>query len=248
MNDTRRPTLIASVRRALRLMEVVASHPAGAPAKQLARQADLPLATAYHLLRTLVHDGYVVRTADGLYLLGDRVDSLHSRRRIQVLLGRVREVLSDLRDELGAAAYLCVYEEGEIRIIDVADGPRNPRVELWVDMNDSAHATALGKCVLSQLGSDERRDHLARHPLVSLTPYTITHPGELERRLGASVALDAEEYVLGTGCAAVPVTDATGTTVGALAVSCSPDRLPGIQASAARIQAAAARITRALTI
>ena len=39
-----------------------------------------------------------------------------------------------------------------------------------------------------------------------------------------------------------------GTTVGALAVSCSPDRLPGIQASAARIQAAAARITRALTI
>ena len=70
MNETRRPTLIVSVRRALRLMEAVASHPGGAPAKQLARQADLPLATAYHLLRTLVHDGYVVRTADGLYSQG----------------------------------------------------------------------------------------------------------------------------------------------------------------------------------
>ncbi len=240
--------MIVSVRRALRLMEVVASHPGGAPAKQLARQADLPLATAYHLLRTLLHEGYVVRTADGLYLLGDRVDSLNARRRTQILLGRVRDVLAGLRDELGAAAYLCLYKEGEIRLIDVADGPCTPRVELWVGLNDAAHATAAGKCVLSQLGSDERREHLARHPLVDLTPHTITHPGELERRLDTPVAIDVEEYILGTGCAAVPVTDATGTTVGALAVSCSPDRLPGIQASAARIQAAAARITRALTI
>lgn len=240
--------MIVSVRRALRLMETVASHPGGAPAKQLARQADLPLATAYHLLRTLVHEGYVVRTADGLYVLGDRVDSLQDRRRTQVLAGRVREALADLRDELCAAAYLCVYEEGEIRVIDIADGPRAPRVDLWVELNDAAHATAVGKCVLSQLGSAERRDHLTRHPLVELTPHTITRRDELERRLDAPVALDLEEYILGTGCAAVRVTDATGTTVGALAVSCSPDRLPGVQASTARIEAAAARITRALTI
>lgn len=248
MNETRRPTLIGSVRRALRLMEAVASHPGGAPAKQLARKADLPLATAYHLLRTLVHEGYVVRTAGGLYLLGDQVDSLQAGRRTQMLLGQVRAALADLRDALCAAAYLCVYEEGEIRIIEIADGPRAPRVDLWVGLNDTAHATAIGKCVLAQLGSDERREHLARHPMVDLTPNTITHAAELERRLDASVAIDVEEYILGTGCAAVPVTDAAGTTVGTLAVSCTPTRLPVIQASVARIQVTAARITRAFTI
>ncbi|MCZ9336989.1 helix-turn-helix domain-containing protein, partial [Streptomyces sp. TRM76130] len=46
-------TLIGSVRRAMRLLECVARHRYGAPAKQLARETGLALPTAYHLLRTL---------------------------------------------------------------------------------------------------------------------------------------------------------------------------------------------------
>ncbi|MGW2013427.1 hypothetical protein [Streptomyces sp. NPDC001927] len=46
----RKPTLIGSVRRALLLLEIVA--------KRVSRTAGLPLDTTYHLLRTLVHDGY----------------------------------------------------------------------------------------------------------------------------------------------------------------------------------------------
>ena len=44
------PTLITSVQRALRLLEAVSAHENGAPAKKLARETGLPLATAYHLL------------------------------------------------------------------------------------------------------------------------------------------------------------------------------------------------------
>ena len=248
MDEIRRPTLIVSVQRALHLMEAVASHPGGAPAKQLARQTGLPLATAYHLLRTLVHEGYIVRTADGAYLLGSRLDSLQDDRRTQDRVARIRDALSDLRDDLGVAAYLSLYEEGEIRVIEIADGPRTPRVDLSVGLSDAAHATAIGKCVLSQLDAPARRDHLARHPLIGLTPNTITHHRELERRLGSPLAVDREEYLLGTGCAAVPVTDAAGKTVGAVAVSCRPSRLARIEAAESRIRAAAARITRALTI
>ncbi|WP_344393643.1 helix-turn-helix domain-containing protein, partial [Streptomyces aureus] len=39
------PTLIGSVQRAMRLLEAVASHEEGAPAKQLAREAGLALPT-----------------------------------------------------------------------------------------------------------------------------------------------------------------------------------------------------------
>lgn len=248
MEEIRRPTLIVSVQRALHLMEAVASHPGGAPAKQLARQAGLPLATAYHLLRTLAHEGYIVRTPDGTYILGGRLDALQSDRRAQDRLARVREALTSLRDELGAASYLGLYEEGEIRVIDIADGPRTPRVDLSIGLSQAAHATAIGKCVLAQLDAAARRDHLARNPLIDLTPNTITHRGELEHRLGSPIALDREEYALGTGCAAVPVTDATGTMIGAVAVSCSPAKLPKMEASAPRMRATAARITRAFTI
>ena len=62
----------------MRLLECVAEHEYGAPAKQLAREAGLALPTAYHLLRTLLHDGYVARLDDGSYVLGAR---LHAIRR-----------------------------------------------------------------------------------------------------------------------------------------------------------------------
>lgn len=248
MDVTRRPTLIASVQRALHLMETVASHPGGAPAKQLAREAKLPLATAYHLLRTLAHEGYVRKLPDGVWVLGDRVGALHSQGRMQAVLSRIRPLLAGLRDELVVAAYYAVYEEDEIRIIDVADGPRTPRVDLWVGFDDAAHATAIGKCVLSQLDEPTRRDYLARHPLNDLTPNTITDQERLLRLLSGSagLSLDREEYAIGTGCAAVPVTDAAGKVVGALAVSCRVSRLGKVEANARTMQEVAAKINHAL--
>ncbi|WP_243726221.1 IclR family transcriptional regulator [Actinomadura rubrisoli] len=238
------------MQRALRLMEAVASHPSGAPAKQLAREAGLPLATAYHLLRTLAFEGYAVRLSDGVWVLGDRVQHLYGQSRMQQVFACVRPTLTALRDELGAAAYFGLLVDDEIRLIDVADGPRTPRVDFWVGFGDAAHATAIGKCVLSQLDEDRRRDYLSRHPLVDLTPHTITEPRRLLRTLSTPIGLsiDREEYALGTGCAAVPVTDASGGVVGALAISCPPERLAQIDAFAHRLQAAAARIQRSLAL
>lgn len=248
MDETRKPTLIASVRRALHLLEVVASHPNGAPAKQLAREAKLPLATAYHLLRTLAHEGYAARMDDGLWVLGERLESLYGQRKTQQLLAKIRPTLIALRDELGVASYFGMFQDGEIRIVDIADGPHAPRVAPWVGFDDAAHATAIGKCVLAQLPEEHRRDYVSRHPLVDLTPNTITEPRELFRRLTRQLSLDNEEYALGTGCAAVPVTDATGTVVGALAVSCHAGQLPHIEASVDRMQATAERLMRTLSL
>lgn len=85
MGATEGPTLITSVQRAFRLMEAVGAHEGGVPAKQLARETGLALATTYHLLRTMVHDGYLRKLDDGTFVLGERLGALHggaaSRRR-----------------------------------------------------------------------------------------------------------------------------------------------------------------------
>jgi IclR family acetate operon transcriptional repressor len=250
MDETRRPTLISSVQRALHLVEAVASHPGGAPAKQLAREARLPLATCYHLLRTLAHEGYVSKLSDGVWILGDRFEALRGQSRTQALLARIRPTMVALRDELRAAAYFGLYDDEEIRIIDIADGPRAPRVDLWVGFDEAAHATAIGKCVLGQLDEQARRDYLARHPLVDLTPNTITDQDELLRRLAPApaMAVDREEYAIGTSCAAVPVRSPGGGVVGALAVSCRSSRLPEIEASADLLLRSATRIARTVSL
>ncbi|MFF2128536.1 IclR family transcriptional regulator [Streptomyces olivochromogenes] len=244
------PTLITSVQRAFRLLEAVGAHENGVPAKQLARETGLPLATAYHLLRTMVHDGYVRKLDDGGFVLGDKVQSLHTSGRGQALLGRVRPTLAALRDEIAAAAYLTFYEEGEIRVAEIVDSPRAPRVDLWVGMEDAGHATALGKCVLRELDDESREDYLSRHPLADLTPRTITSPLELLRRLDSSpmapAVTDLEEYSLGTVCVAVPVY--SGETLGSLGVSLPANRLSRLEEVLERLTPTANRVTRSLSL
>ncbi|MFD3309716.1 IclR family transcriptional regulator [Streptomyces sp. NPDC058694] len=244
------PTLITSVQRAFRLLEAVSAHQNGAPAKQLARETGLPLATAYHLLRTLVHDGYLRKLDDGGFVLGDKLQMMQSTGRGQALLSRVRPTLAALRDELTTAAYLTFYEEGEIRVAEIVDGPRAPRVDLWVGFEDAGHATALGKAVLRELDDEDRKDYLARHHLADLTPRTITSRPELLRRLDTSpvapAVTDLEEYALGTVCVAVPVY--SGDTLGSLGVSMPVERLSRMRDVRARLIPTANRVTRGLSL
>ncbi|MET9383297.1 IclR family transcriptional regulator C-terminal domain-containing protein [Streptomyces sp. NPDC002928] len=244
------PTLITSVQRAFRLLEAASAHENGAPAKQLAREAGLPLATAYHLLRTLVHDGYVRKLDDGGFILGDKLQTLRTTGRGQAMLSRVRPTLAALRDEFAIATYLTFYEGGEIRIAEIVDGPRAPRADLWVGFEDAGHATALGKSVLRELDDDSRKDYLSRHSLADLTPRTITSPPELLRQLDSSpvapAVTDLEEYALGIVCLAVPVY--SGDTLGSLGVSLPVDRVSRLEEILARLIPTANRVTRSLSL
>jgi DNA-binding IclR family transcriptional regulator len=158
--------------------------------------------------------------------------------------------LAALRDELATAAYLTFYEEGEIRVAEIVDGPRAPRVDLWVGFEDAGHATALGKSVLRELDEDARKDYLSRHRLNDLTPRTITSRLELLRRIDSSpvapAVTDLEEYALGTVCVAVPVY--RGDTLGSLGVSMPAYRLSRLPEIRARLIPVADRVTRSLSL
>jgi IclR family acetate operon transcriptional repressor len=242
------PTLIQSVQRALRLLEVVAEHDGRAHAKQLSRAAGLSLPTTYHLLRTLAHEGYLRRLDEGTYVLGDRLDVVLRDGRGARTAARARRALESLRDELGSAVYLASYDQGEIVIVEIVDSPKAPRIDLWVGIHDAAHATALGKCILGQLDDETREAYLAGHPLHELTPHTVVDRRRLQAQLAesATVAVDDQEYALGVGCLAVPVR--TLEMVGALAVADSPRRLGDRAAVHESLVAGAARVSRALTL
>ncbi|WP_435057420.1 IclR family transcriptional regulator [Streptomyces sp. bgisy060] len=212
--------MISSVQRALRLLEAVASHVEGAPAKQLARETGLPLPTTYHLLRTLTHEGYLVREK-GVFVLGDAAVRLASGGALQNRRTKIENSLARWRDEIGVPIYFALYREGEVELVAVADTPSAPAVEEWADFRETAHAHAIGQCLLSQLDLKSRQDHLDRHPVESITPYTVRNRRVLLERLGDLGRMDAlverQEYALGTVCAAIPVT--VGSAAAAMAIS-----------------------------
>lgn len=241
------PTLIGSVQRALHLLDAVGASERPATAKGLARRLDLALPTTYHLLRTLVYEGYLRKLDDG-YVLGERFESLQQGNRLQVVLRRARPILQALRDRLNGAAYLSLYQDGEITLLDVVDGPATPRADLWVGIHESGHATAFGKCILAGMDSVSRGDYLARHPLADLTPHTITDARVLERRLTAPRECfdDREEYRLGTACLAAAIR-APGL-LGAIAVSVPARRLPSMATASTALVRTARQTARALAV
>ncbi|MGW6390511.1 IclR family transcriptional regulator [Streptomyces sp. NPDC055103] len=218
--QTAAPTLIGSVQRALRLLEAVSSHGDGAPAKQLARETGLPLPTTYHLLRTLTHEGYL-RREKGVFVLGDAAVRLAGGGAVQNRRIKIEDSLARWRDEIGVPVYFALYREGEIELVAVADTPSAPAVEEWADFRETAHAHAIGQCLLSQLDLKARQDHLDRHPVEAITPYTVRNRRVLLDRLGGlgrmEPLVERQEYALGTVCAAIPIT--AGSVAAAMAVS-----------------------------
>ncbi|MFG2671015.1 IclR family transcriptional regulator [Streptomyces sp. NPDC048445] len=211
-----------SVQYALRVLETVSKHGNGVTDTQIARETGLPVGHLASLLLMLRREGYVEQIADGAYMIGASLLLLGSgAARRQAVEARLQQALVQLRDSVGAAIYISRYVDGEIRVTQYADGPRTPAVNEWVDFRSSAHASAIGKCLLTQLDQNGRRDHISRHKTARLTSRTITSEQVLFSKLDSQPAtvpvLDLQEYAVGTVCAAVPLT--AGASAGCLALS-----------------------------
>ncbi|MFG3287814.1 IclR family transcriptional regulator [Streptomyces sp. NPDC048179] len=240
-----------SAQDALRVLEAVAGHSTGVTDTELARLTRLDPDRLTALLRMLRREGYVEQVADGAYVTGEtlrRLGSAHERE--QALGEQLQQTLDRLRDSVGAAIYLSRYVDGEVRIGQYAAGPATPAVNEWVDFRSSAHATAIGKSLLTQLDHNARRDHLSRHKMARLTSRTITSDKLLLSRLAAQPptvpVLDLQEYAIGTVCAAVPIT--AGSSVGCLALSLPVEHAHRLRQAADALNRSAAPVLLSLAI
>ncbi|MEU5597335.1 IclR family transcriptional regulator C-terminal domain-containing protein [Streptomyces sp. NPDC020298] len=240
-----------SAQDALRVLETVARRTTGVTDTELARHTRLGPERLTTLLRMLRREGYVEQVADGAYVTGAalaRLASAHDRE--GALRETLQHTLDRLRDSVGAAVYMSRYVDGEVKVTQCAVGPAMPAVNEWVDFRYSAHATAIGKSLLTQLDHNARRDHLSRHKMARLTSRTITSDKLLLSRLESQPptvpVLDLQEYAVGTVCAAVPIT--AGASVGCLALSLPIEHAHRLRQAADALNRNAAPVLLSLAI
>lgn len=211
---------LAQARRALAVVRVLERHPLGVRAAQLGREAGLAGPELRPLLAMLCEEEYADALGAGAFARGPALDRLAAPGG-RGLAGQLQRTLALARDSAGAAVYLSRYAEGEVLITQMADGPGTPPVREWVDFRAAAHASAVGKCLLTQLDHDGRADHVARHRPARLTPRTITDSRTLFSALDAvapgAPVFDLREYSPGVVCSAVPLT--IGNAAACLALS-----------------------------
>lgn len=202
--------LVQSVRRAVQLLEIIGSEP-GLTVKQMARRLDLNPTTAYHLIRTLVYEGYLIRDDLGNYSMGPAVSDRF--RDLARTLRGPDEVVHALRRavlESGYSHFLARFVGGRVAITAVVEGPHSPWLEELVPgFDDGAHATAVGKALLGLLEQHRRERYLKESGMRPFTDLTLTDPGALEADLAAGrkrgMQIETGQYRVGVACGAVPV-------------------------------------------
>jgi DNA-binding IclR family transcriptional regulator len=177
--------LVRSVSRALRVLEEVGASRAPLTVKAIARRCRLNLSTAYHLVRTLTYEGYLLRGRDGRYVLGSSV-----AMRFHDLVGSLRQppqvhqVLRNLSEVTRRTAYLGRFVAGRIVITDLVEGPESPYLDdLEVGLDVAAHATVIGKVLLAALPRARRAAYLAEQGMRRFTQRTPIDTEQLEAEL-----------------------------------------------------------------
>ena len=217
---------VKSVARAFRALEFVASRREGASAKEIAAHLGMALPSTYHLLSTLVENGYLVHLANNArFGLGYQIRVLEQGLTHQLEVPKeIRDAIGHLHVEADAAAYYAVYRETDVVLAHVIDSERRPRVQvLEVGFHEATHATAFGKVMLAAMDVKQRQDYIDRFGLRACTSKTITDPVALEQHLAhvreSGIALEIGEFQDGVSCMAAPVRTPAGEVVGSVAIS-----------------------------
>ncbi|MFF2844104.1 IclR family transcriptional regulator [Paenarthrobacter sp. NPDC057981] len=209
--EPRSQTRIQSVSRAVALLLAVAESPDGDTAKRLATRAQLPLATAYHLLTTLWADGMLTKDDLRVFRLGPRIGILADAfQQLDSVPAAYRHALQTVARETGETAYLGVWRNGGVQVIDRAEGSHAVRVVgLDVGFAEDMHARASAKLFLAFAPEDLRAAVLEGMRLRRLTPNTITRKNDLLSELSevreSKLAFDREEFQVGVTCVSAPI-------------------------------------------
>ncbi len=220
---------LGSVHRALRVLEVVAEAGDGITAKAVARRLEYNLSTTYHLLTSLVTDGYLVRLEPARgFGLGPKLPALNDRLRAQLPIPPgLGATLRRAHAMAGAGVLYAAYRDADVVVVAVDDCPEHPvpTISTW---RGALHATAVGKLLLAALSEARRTEVLTRDGLPRHAYRTMSSRAALERELDGvrrrDLATDRGEYRERLACTAAPVRrpgagSAEEALVGAVAVA-----------------------------
>jgi DNA-binding IclR family transcriptional regulator len=222
MQTRRQHRGLSTARAALQVTWLLAREPEGVRADEVAEALGKSVSTAYNLLASLCDEGVAERRPGSVY----RLTTLF---RETVAEQADRHDLSGVVDDLLARthkrAYLAVIRAGQLRVVLERGMQGMPKLPgMRPEIEDNAHALALGKVVLSL----ESREALARYTTAGLkrfTPHTITDPAQLLDELRdvrlTGVAAECEEFGRDFCCLAAPVLDHRRRFLGAVGISMS---------------------------
>jgi DNA-binding IclR family transcriptional regulator len=239
-----------ALERAVRVLDILAEHPAGLSLSELAKTSGVPMTTLHRILAVLKDSLFIGETARGSYVVG--VGSVVLARAFLdgVDLREVaRPVMAELVESTKETCHLGVLASVHVVYLEKVDSPYSVRMHSRVGATNPAVRTAIGRAILAYSPPEVVTEVLVGSDRL----FESTLDEDSFEKLLADVrergySCDLQENEVGICCVGAPVFDHTGRVVAGLSVSAPASRFDtdALADRGAQLKAAAARVSTGL--
>lgn len=226
-----RKQTIQSVSRALQIVDVVAKTGRSMLAKEISYDIGLNLGTCYHLLNTLVEEGYLTKDRFGAYWIGHQIPFLYNAYTLGLSASRpLDEIAFNLRNETRETVYVGGLVGDLIIITSIFESPQALKVSsLHVGYHNYPHARAMTKGLLAFWPRHAALDYLRQHARYEkLTQFTPTNEEEVVEELNKArqdgYLVDQQEFALGIHGVLFPIFSADGEVKHGIGIALPTER------------------------
>ncbi len=243
-----------SLERGFQILEFLDRSQSGRAVSEVARATGLHRATAHRLLEVLTSLGYTYKAEDRRYWIGYKIHAFGHRANVMSRMKHhTHPFLVKLAHEVNETANLALLEGIQAFIVDRVSTERAHRSDVQIGGYFDAHATSLGKVLLSMRSNQEVQACYKATRLNAYTGTTITDINGLLQELAEirkrGYAVNNEERSPGIRSVAAPLVNPHGRAMFAIAVTGPRARLNDarIPRIGTRLQEVAAEIRDQLT-
>jgi DNA-binding IclR family transcriptional regulator len=245
---------VPAIKRALSVLETLASSSNGLTLAAIARRLQLPKTSAHAVLLTLERHGYVLRNEQTKrFLFGTALFNVANSALNRLDLRELaRPLLTKLMQETRMTVHLAVLGRDQAILVDKVEPPGLLRLATWIGKTMDLHCSGVGKVLLAYLPDDELVRITREHGFPRYNENTITSVRRLREEAAgirrSGFALEDEEGELGFRCIAAPVFDYRGAAIATISIAgttrqITPDR---VRALADLVKPAASSISKLL--
>ena len=244
-----------SLERGFQILEYLDSSPSGRAVSEVARATGLHRATAHRLLEVLCGLGYAYKAEDRRYWIGYAMHVFGRQASVVTRMSHhAHPHLVKLAHEVDETVNLAFLEGIQAVVVDRVSTEQAHRSDVQIGGYFDAHATSLGKALLSMRTPEDVQANYKVTRLNSYTQTTITDLNGLQRELAEirrlGYAVNNEERSPGIRSVAAPVINPHGQATFAISVTGPRARLTDTRIAriGARLQEVARDIRDQLTL
>lgn len=215
--------LIPSLEVSCQLIKLVVQTPSGLTRDEIEKKLNIPRSTAYRILQTLLHEGFLERRQKRYFagsILSQLGLQLSAMDRLRPLL---RPVVHSLAQTTNFTAHLAVPSGYQAMLLEVCDSQNLIRVASRAGTLVPLHVSATGKIFLAHLFANDLDSIEEMMGFPCFTERSLKSVEAIRKSnqtiLAKGYAIDERELNDSVRCLAAPVHDLSGTVIAAIGIT-----------------------------